>query len=105
MTDYAAVLAAIRAGSEWSLSNNDYATLEWYSDTPKPTKKTLDDAWAQVEYELQLAAVKAARQARYQAETDPMFMKVQRAEDGVTLEDWKAAVDAIRADLPEPTAP
>ena len=44
MTDYAAVLTAIRPGSEWSLDNNDYATLEWYSDTPKPTKKTLDDA-------------------------------------------------------------
>ena len=102
MTDYAAVLTAIRPGSEWSINNNDYATLEWYSDSPKPTKKTLDDAWPQVEYEQQLAAVKAARQARYQAETDPMFMKVQRAEDGVTLEDWKAAVDAIRADLPEP---
>ena len=105
MTDYVAVLLSIRKGAEWSLSNNDYSTLVWHSDSPKPTQKTLDDAWPQVEYEQQLAAVKAERRARYQAETDPMFMKVQRAEDGITLEDWKAAVDAIRAELPEPTAP
>jgi hypothetical protein len=102
--DYALVLSAIRPGAAWVLSGNDYATLEWYSDLPKPTKKTCDDAWPQVEHDQQLAAVKAARQARYQAETDPMYMKVQRAEDGITLEDWKAAVNAIRADLPEPSA-
>ena len=105
MVDYAAVLTVIRPNSLWSMVNNNYATLDWQSDDPKPTKKTLDDAWPQVQYDLDLAAVKAKRQARYQAETDPMFMKVQRAEDGITLEQWKAAVDEIRADLPEPTAP
>ena len=45
-----------------------------------------------------------ARQARYQAETDPLFMKAMRdEEDGVTLADWKAAVAAIKTDLPYPT--
>ena len=105
MTDYAAVLAAIRPGAQWSLDGDDYSGLSWLEDSPKPTKKTLDDAWPQVQYERQSAVVKVARQARYQAETDPMFMKVQRAEDGITLDDWKAAVEAIRADLPEPTEP
>jgi hypothetical protein len=105
MTDYPAVLAAIRPGAQYTLNGDLYAGLTWLDDSPKPTQKTLDDAWPQVQYDQQLAAVKAARQARYQAETDPMFMKVQRAEDGITLDDWKAAVDAIRADLPEPTAP
>jgi hypothetical protein len=51
MTDYAAVLQAIRPGSLWSLVDNDYSTLEWHSDSPKPSKKTLDDAWPQVQYD------------------------------------------------------
>jgi hypothetical protein len=103
MTDYAAVLTAIRPGAEWSLNNNDYATLEWYSDSPKPTKKTLDDAWPQVDYDNQYAAVEAARRARYQAETDGLFFEAQR--EGGDLTAWQAAVDQIKADLPYPTAP
>ncbi|HEY7824825.1 MAG TPA: hypothetical protein VIG24_18440 [Acidimicrobiia bacterium] len=103
--DYAAVLTAIRPDSLWGMTDNDYSTLTWHSDDPKPTKKTLDDAWPRVEYERQLAAVKAEREARYRHETDPMFMKVQRGEDGVTLDDWKAAVNQIRADLPYPEEP
>ena len=103
MTDYAAVLAAIRPGAEWSMTDNDYATLEWYSDSPKPTKKTLDDAWPQVQYDNEYAAVEAQRRARYQAETDGMFFAAQR--DGGDLTEWQAAVDAIKADLPYPTPP
>jgi chlorite dismutase len=103
MTDYAAVLSAIRPGAEWSLNANDFATLAWYSDSPKPTKKTLDDAWPQVDYDNQYAAVESARRARYQAETDGLFFAAQR--DGEQLDAWKAAVDQIKADLPYPTAP
>jgi hypothetical protein len=105
MTDYAAVLTAIRPGAQWSLDGNDYAGLTWLDDSPKPTKKTLDDAWPQVQHDREVARIRAERAARYHTETDPMFMKVQRGEDGVTLEAWKAAVDQIRADLPYPEAP
>jgi hypothetical protein len=104
MTDYAAVLTSIRPGSEWQLDDNDYSTLVWYSDSPKPTKKTLDDAWPQVQYELEYAAVEAARRARYQAETDGMYFAAMR-EDSPTLDAWRAAVDQIKADLPYPEAP
>jgi hypothetical protein len=41
-----------------------------------------------------------ARAYRYQTETDPLFFKAQRGEDGVTFADWQAAVNQIRADLP-----
>ena len=47
--------------------------------------------------------VEEARRARYQAETDGMFFAAQR--DGTSLDDWKAAVDQIKADLPYPQAP
>jgi len=61
MTDYAAVLAAIRPGSQWSLDGDDYAGLTWLDDSPKPTKKTLDDAWPQVQADIAWKAVRAER--------------------------------------------
>ena len=103
MTDYPAVLAAIRPGAQWSLDGDDYAGLTWLDESPKPTKKTLDDAWPQVEYEREYAQVEQARRARYQAETDGMYMAAVR--DDQPLDAWKAAVAAIKADLPYPEAP
>jgi hypothetical protein len=40
---YSDVLTEMYAGSEWSMSNEDYSTLEWLSDSVKPTQKELDD--------------------------------------------------------------
>jgi len=103
MTDYPAVLAAIRPGAAWTLDGDDYAGLTWLDESPKPTKKTLDDAWPQVQYERAYAAVEAQRRARYQAETDGLFFEAQR--EGGDLTAWRAAVDQIKADLPYPEAP
>jgi len=103
MTDYAAVLSAIRPDAQWSLNGNDYSGLTWLDDSPKPTKKTLEEAWPQVQYERAYAQVQAARRARYQAETDGLFFAAQR--EGGDLTAWQAAVDAIKADLPYPEMP
>jgi hypothetical protein len=103
MTDIAAVLIAEYPGSEWVLDGEDYTGLTWLSDTPKPTKAALDKKWPKVQHDLEVAGVRMARQRRYLAETDPLFMKAMRdEEDGVTLDAWKAAVAAIKADLPYP---
>jgi hypothetical protein len=104
MTNYAEVLTAIRPGAIWTLDGDDYSGLTWLDDSPKPSKKTLDDAWPQVQYDLEYAAVEAARRARYQAETDGLYFAAMR-EDTPTLTAWIAAVDAIKADLPYPEAP
>ena len=101
--DIPPVLNAIRPGTLWSLDGDDYAGLTWLDDSPKPTKKTLEDAWPQVEYEREYAAVEAQRRARYQAETDGIYMAAVR--DDLPLDDWKAAVAAIKADLPYPDEP
>ena len=103
MTDYAAVLTAIRPGAEFTLDGDDYAGLTWLDDSPKPTKKTLDDAWPQVQYDNEHAAIEAARRARYQAETDGLYFDAMRG-DG-NLDAWNAATAQIRADLPYPEAP
>lgn len=65
--DYAAVLTAIRPDSLWGMTDNDYATLVWESDDPKPTKKTLDDAWPRVEHDRKWREVRAERDRRLAA--------------------------------------
>jgi len=103
MTDYAAVLVANYPGAQWSLSGNDYETLEWYDDTPKPTQAELDAAWPQVDYQNQVAAVQNARRADYEAQSDPLFFEWQRG-DG-TEQAWLDAVAAVKAAHPYPPAP
>jgi hypothetical protein len=103
MTDYAAVLNAIRPGAQWTLNGDDYAGLTWLDDSPKPTQAECDAAWPQVQYDRDHADIEAQRRARYQAETDGMFFAAQRENGDLT--EWTAAVDAIKADLPYPTAP
>jgi len=103
MIDYVAVLNANYPGAQWSLSGNDYATLVWYDDTPKPSQAELDAAWPQVDYDNQVAAVENARRADYQATSDPLFFEWQRG-DG-TEQAWLDAVAAVKAAHPYPPAP
>jgi hypothetical protein len=103
MTDYAAVLSANYPGAQWSIRGNDYDTLEWYDDTPKPTQAELDAAWPTVEYNDQVAAVEDARRADYEATSDPLFFEWQRG-DG-TEQAWLDAVAAVKAAHPYPPAP
>jgi len=61
MTDYSLALIHLHSNAEWSLSNNDYSTLEWLSDSPKPSKKSLDDAWPSLSDTLAWGEVRAER--------------------------------------------
>lgn len=56
MTDYATILSRKYFGSQWELIGNDYSGLNWKSETPKPSKKQLDDLWAEVQSEIQTEA-------------------------------------------------
>jgi hypothetical protein len=42
MIYYDQILTANYPDSLWQIQENNYDTLEWYSDTPKPTKAELD---------------------------------------------------------------
>ena len=66
MTDYIAVLATNHPGAQWQISGNDYDTLQWYDDTPKPTQAELDAAWPAVQ-QAQADAVAAKEAARQSA--------------------------------------
>jgi hypothetical protein len=100
MTDYAAVLLANYAGSQWTLDGDDYSGLTWLSDTPKPTQAELDAAWPQVAYQNQVTAVEKARRTAYEQQSDGLFFEWQRG-DG-TEAAWRAAVAAVKAANPYP---
>ena len=42
---YSQILTELYAGSEWSLSNENYDELVWLSNSAKPTKSELDGKW------------------------------------------------------------
>ena len=98
--DIPIILGSKYAGSVWTLNGNDYTGLTWMSDTPKPTKKALEALWAEVEYETAYERVERARQAEYQATTDPMFFEFQRGD--VTKQAWLDAVQAVKDANPYP---
>lgn len=56
MTDYAAVLTRRHSGREWILNGDDYDGLIILDGGPKPTKKSLDDAWPEVKNEIEAEA-------------------------------------------------
>ena len=103
MTIYSKVLSALYPSANWQIADNDYSTLEWYDDTPKPSQAELDAAWPSVDYNNQVAAVENARRADYETTSDPLFFEWQRG-DG-TEQAWLDAVAAVKAAHPYPPAP
>ena len=70
----------------------------------KPVKldqAKVDAAAVIVAREQALASAQRNRAAAYAAEADPLFFKAQRGE--VSMDDWTAKVEEIRARYPYPT--
>ena len=100
MTDYSAVLSTNYATDQWSISGNDYATLEWFSETTKPTQAELDAQWPTVDYNNQVLAVETTRRTQYEAQSDGLFFEWQRGTN--TQAAWEAAVQAVKDANPYP---
>jgi hypothetical protein len=101
--DYALILATNYANSQWAIDGNDYATLQWFSDTPKPTQAELDAAWPQVQYNNAYQQVETNRRLAYEAQSDGLFFEWQRGDN--TEAAWRAAVAKVKAANPYPPAP
>jgi hypothetical protein len=70
-------------GSEWNLDGDSYEGLTWLSDTPKPTKKQLEDLWPTVQSELAAEA---------QSKIDAKASAIAKLEAlGLTLEEVEVA--------------
>lgn len=101
--DIALILLTNYSGTQWVITGNDYSTLEWFDESPKPTEAELEAQWPQVEYQLAYDAVSAARLAGYRDKSDPIFFQYQRGEK--TEQEWLDAVQAINDANPYPPAP
>ena len=52
MVDYPTILTRKYPGQEWVLNGDEYAGLNWISDTPKPSQEELDGLWETVQAEI-----------------------------------------------------
>ena len=76
MIDYTQILNYKYQGSEWVLNGEDYAGLEWLSDSPKPSKATLDALWDET---------KAHRAEKIQEKVDAKAALLERL--GITADE------------------
>jgi hypothetical protein len=102
MTDYVQALMYLVPNALVSYTGVqvEYEAIEWLDERPQPSKAECEAIWPQANYELQHAQVEAARRQRYTNETDGVFFAAMRADGDLT--EWKAAVEAIKAELPYP---
>jgi hypothetical protein len=100
MTDYAAVLTAIRPGAQWTLNGDDYAGLTWLSEGEPPSQAECDAAAPQVMFDREYAQVERARHAAYITDADPLFFKWQRGTG--TEQAWRDSVQVVKDSHPYP---
>ena len=81
--DIAQILTREYPNAVWNLVNNDYARLEWHSDTDKPTEAELTALWPTVQQ-----AIAAEKQAKVDAKASAVA-KLQ--ELGLTVEEVRVA--------------
>jgi hypothetical protein len=81
--DIIIILSTKYFGCEWTLEGDSYQGLTWLSDTPKPTKKQLEDLWPEVQAELE---------AKAQAKIDAKASAIAKLEAlGLTVEEVEVA--------------
>jgi hypothetical protein len=103
MTNYVAVLCTNYADKEWTISDNDYTTLNWISAGEPPTQAELDAQWPAVDYQNQYNTVETTRRTQYEAQSDGLFFEWQRGTN--TQAAWEAAVQAVKDANPYPPNP
>ena len=66
MIDYSLILSKNYAGKQWSICENDYSTLTWDDESPKPTQDELDALWESTQAKV-IADQQAAEAAKQSA--------------------------------------
>jgi hypothetical protein len=80
--DYAKCIVYLYPNAQWALNGNDYNSLEWLSDEPKPTEAEIIAGWA---------GAKAFYEAKYAAKvTAKETATAKLAALGLTTDDLKA---------------
>ena len=96
--DIGIALSKIRPNARWSITENDYKTLEWFDQTKKPSLKEIEKAWKEIEQEELENKKKSLRLKAYQEESDPLFFKYQRGE--AEKQEWLDKIQEIKDRYP-----
>jgi hypothetical protein len=92
------ILNKIRPGATWCLDGMSYDGLIWQDESPKPTKKEIEKAWAEVREEIDRENVQRLRRGAYEKESDPIFFKYQRGE--AEKQEWLDLIEEIKQRYP-----
>lgn len=105
MTNYVATLVHLVPNAKIRYKGNDnpYNEITWLDERTQPTQAECDAAWPQTEYEVNLSQIEGQRQSRYESEIGLSFFESVTVDTDLT--EVVATVEAIKTDLPYPTAP
>ena len=98
MINYSQILTVFYSSENWGISNNDYSTLQWLSNSAKPTQQELDLLWPEAQKISKNQSQKESRLITYEQESDPIFFKWQRGE--ATQQEWLAKIEEIKQRFP-----
>jgi hypothetical protein len=99
-----AILERIRPGEEWSLNGNEYNGLVWLSSTRKPTFQELEEAWPEVQAEIEAQRINEEAKVRL-AEIDLKSIRsirewiAKQTDAPQYLKDYEAQAIEARAKL------
>lgn len=65
MIDYSLILITNYLNKKWVFAGNDYDGLDWYDESPKPTKEELDALWTPTQNSITAKAYMAKRALEY----------------------------------------
>lgn len=94
MIDYTLILSVNYADSQWSLTNNDYQNLIWYSNTPKPTQEELDALWESTKAQIDFVKNRQQAYPSIEEQLDTLYHGGYDA--------WKASIEAVKNQFPKP---
>jgi len=95
MIDYAFVLAYLQPDAEWALNNNDFETLQWFSDGAPPSRVEVEAAWSDAKRKRKADEVRRERDRLLTASD-----WTQVADAPVVSLEWQSYRQALR-DVPQ----
>jgi hypothetical protein len=98
MIDYSLILSHNYSGKTWSIAGNDYSTLSWLDESPKPTQAELDSQWTAVENYINSNKYKEQRAVEYPSIGDQLDALWK---GGDAAEEMLAKVQAVKLKYPK----
>jgi hypothetical protein len=96
--DIPIILNKMYPDAVWSIRENDYETLVWKEDSPKPSYEEILEAWETLESEFHNKRMEGLRKLAYEQESDPLFFKYQRGT--AEKSDWLSKIQEIKDRYP-----